>query len=251
MEALPLTVELVAVCLAMIFVAALVQRVSGLGDSWTVPIASTRAVVQLAAVSVVLAFAMARLWTSAVVLVVMFAVATVTAARRSQADRGARWLALPLAAGVLAVLPVLLLTGLVPLRGVAIIPIFGIVIGGTMTAVAVAARRALDVLSVRAGEVDAALSLGLTESDARMEIMRRSLADALIPNLDQARTAGLVVLPGAFIGVLLSTGSAVQACTVQVVVVVSLLLSQSCAVGIVGLLLGRGVISRAPGTVAG
>ena len=86
-----------------------------------------------------------------------------------------------MAAGLAAVIPLLLLTGVVPLDGVAIVPVVGIVLGGTMTAVAVAARRALDTLTMRAGEVDAALSLGLSERDSRMEVIGRGTADALLP----------------------------------------------------------------------
>lgn len=100
---------------------------------------SRPAAVQLAAVGTVLTAAMARLWSSMLVLSVMFAVATVTAARRSEADHGARWLALSLAAGMASVIPLLLVTQVVPLTGVALVPVFGIVLGGTMTAAAVAA----------------------------------------------------------------------------------------------------------------
>ena len=174
----------------------------------------------------------------------MFVVAVVTAAGRSQASRGSLWLAAPLAAGVGSVLPLLLATGVVPLTGLSIVPVFAVVVGGTMSAVSVAARRALDVLQIRSGEVDAALSLGMTEWDSRMEVMQRALSDALIPNVDQARTAGLVVLPGAFIGVLLSSGSAVQACLVQVLVLISLMLSQSCAVAVTGVLIAYGKVVR-------
>ena len=105
-------------------------------------------------------------------------------------------------------------------------PVFGIVLGGTMTASAVAARRALDALSLRAGEVEAALSLGLSERDSRMEVIGRPLSDALLPNLDQARTADWWHFAGAFVGVLLATGSAAQAGAVQVLLI-SLLLSQA------------------------
>ena len=154
-----------------------------------------------------------------------------------------------MAAGLAAVIPLLLLTGVVPLDGVAIVPVVGIVLGGTMTAVAVAARRALDTLTMRAGEVDAALSLGLSERDSRMEVIGRATADALLPNVDQARTAGLVTLPGAFVGVLLSTGSAAQAGAVQVLVLVALLLSQSCGVAVTSELVARGKVTR-PGAVA-
>lgn len=74
-----------------------------------------------------------------------------------------------LAAGMASVIPLLLVTQVVPLTGVALVPVFGIVLGGTMTAAAVAARRALDALSQRSGEVEAALSLGLSERDSRMD----------------------------------------------------------------------------------
>jgi putative ABC transport system permease protein len=87
---------------------------------------------------------------------------------------------------------------------------------GSAAATGNAARRALGVLQIRSGGVDAALNLGMSEWDSRIEVMRRALSDAVIPNVDQVRTAGVVVLPGAFISVLLSTGSAVQACAVAV-----------------------------------
>ena len=239
-----LSPTLVVVCVAMAAAAGIVSRCFLRGSPWSAPGAAVRAAVQLAAVALVLAAAMARLWSSILVLAVMFAVASVTAARRSEASRGSPWLLASLAVGMLAVIPLLLLTGVVPLTGVALVPVFGIVLGGTMTASSMAARRALDALTLRAGEVDAALSLGLSERDSRMEVIERPLSDALLPNLDQARTAGLVTLPGAFVGVLLATGSAAQAGAVQVLVLVSLLLSQACGVAVTGELVARGAIVR-------
>jgi putative ABC transport system permease protein len=250
-SALVLSPALCIVCAGMAVAAAVVYRLADLGSVWTVPRAAARAAIQLAAVAAILTAAMARVWSSILVLAVMFAVAVVTAARRSQADHGSLWLAASLAAGLLVVLPPLLLTGVVPAAGVAVVPIAAIVLGGTMTAVAVAARRALDTLGLRWGEVEAALSLGLSERDSRMMVITRSIADALLPNLDQTRTAGLVTLPGAFVGVLLSTGSATQAASVQVLVLVALLLSQTCAAALTGELVARGKIVRSSATVVG
>jgi len=238
---------LIVVCVVMVAAAALVYRLAALGSPWIVPRAALRAVAQLAAVAGVLAAAMSRLWSSVLVLAVMFVVAAATAARRSQARRGSWWLAGPLAVGLLSVLPLLLLSGVVPLNGFAIVPMVGIVLGGTMTAVAVAARRALDTLGLRVGEVEAALSLGLSGRDSRMEIIGRSAADALLPNLDQTRTVGVVTLPGAFVGVLLSTGSPLQAGAVQILILLALLLSQTCAVAATIELIARGVMTREPG----
>ncbi|MDT5065629.1 MAG: UDP-glucose/iron transport system permease protein [Mycobacterium sp.] len=243
-----LTPTLVIVCVVMAIAAGLVSKWFLRGSLWPAPTAAVRAAVQLAAVATVLAAAMSRLWSSILVLAVMFTVASVTAARRSEASRGSMWLTAALAAGMVAVIPLLLLTRVVPLTGVALIPVFGIVLGGTMTASAISARRALDALGLRAGEVEAALSLGLSERDSRMEIIERPLFDALLPNLDQARTAGLVTLPGAFVGVLLATGSAAQAAAVQVLVLISLVLSQACGVAVTGELVARGRIVRSAPT---
>lgn len=245
-----LTPTLVAVCVVMAVLAALVNRVVLHGSPWAAPVAALRAAVQLAAVSAVLVVALQKLWSSVVVLAVMFTVASFTAARRSQARHGAGWLAVAVAAGMVAVIPLLLLTGMLPLAGVALVPVFGIVLGGTMTATAVAARRALDALGEHHGEIEAALSLGFSERFSRIMVIQRPLADALIPNLDQARTAGLVTLPGAFVGVLLATGSAAQAGAVQVLVLIALLLAQVCGVAVAGELVARGSITRSGPTPA-
>jgi putative ABC transport system permease protein len=240
-----LGLSLVIVCAVMVLAAAVVYWSTALGSPFTVPRAAIRAVLQLAIVATVLATALTRLWSSVLVLSVMFLVASATAARRSQADRS--WLlAVALAVGLGSVLPPLLLSGLVPLTGVALVPMVGIVLGSTMTAVAVAARRALDALMTRAGEVEAALSLGLREREARMEIIGHTAADALLPNLDQTRTVGVVTLPGAFVGVLLSTGSAAQAGAVQILILLAILLSQTCAVAVTVELIARGNICRTP-----
>jgi putative ABC transport system permease protein len=236
---------LIAVCLAMVIAAALIYRLTELGSPWIVPRAAIRASLQLAAVAAVLGAAMTRLWSSALVLAIMFAVASLTAARRSQATRGSPWLTLSLGLGLLSVLPLLLLSGVVPMTGVAVVPIVAIVLGNTMTAVAVAARLALDALKLRAGEVEAALSLGMSERDSRMEIIGPTPTNALLPTLDSTRTVGLVTLPGAFVGVLLSTGSAAQASAVQILILIALLLAQTCGVAATVELIARGVITRA------
>ena len=58
---------------------------------------AARAAVQPGAVAATLTAATVRAWLSILVLTVMFGVAVVTAARRSQADHGSLWLAASLA----------------------------------------------------------------------------------------------------------------------------------------------------------
>jgi putative ABC transport system permease protein len=90
----------------MVLAAAAVYWSTALGSVWTVPRAAVRAVLQLAAVAAILTTALSNLRTSLVVLGVMFAAATVTAARRSQSNRS--WLfAVALATGMISVVPLL------------------------------------------------------------------------------------------------------------------------------------------------
>lgn len=66
-------------------------------------------------------------------------------------------------------------------------------------------------------------------SDAIRAVVHRRLPEALIPGLDQIRTAGVVTLPGAFIGVLLGGGSPAQAAAAQVLVLMGIMAAQTVA----------------------
>ncbi len=137
-------------------------------------------------------------------------------------------------------LALVLASGTVPLRGEAVIPIAGILVGGAMTATSLAGRRLREELAARRGEVEAALALGFLQRDAVREVLRPAAATALVPPLDQTRTVGLVTLPGAFVGVLLGGGSPLAAGAAQLLVLVGLLATQVAAVWTVVELVARG-----------
>lgn len=236
--------RLAVLLVVMAALTAAVYVVGRLGNPWTAPAAALRGAAQLAIVSAVLAAALAGLWSSFLVLAVMLLAAIVTSGRRARAGLTGAWLALPLVAGVGLVLPLMLVTGVVPLAGVAIVPVGGIVLGGAMNVTSLATRRSLDAVTERRGEVEAALAVGLTDRQARRLVLDDAAGDALLPGLDQTRTVGLVTLPGAFVGVLLASGSAAQAGAVQILVLVALLLAQSVAVVLAVELVARGVVRR-------
>nr|BEK65562.1 hypothetical protein KPHV_27890 [Kitasatospora purpeofusca] len=243
-QLLPVTPALGAVTAVLLLAAVAVAGWGRLGHGHAVLRAGLRAVVQLAAVALVIAWVVDSLWWSALFVLLMFTVAVRTAGRRMVSDRGRAWLwaAAPIGAGVLPVLVLLLGSGLLPAKGLSVIPVAGILIGGALTATSLSGRRALDELRQRHGEVEAALALGFEERDARMEICRTAAATSLVPALDQTRTVGLVTLPGAFVGMLLGGASPVQAGTVQLFVLVALLAVESTAVVVVLELVGRGLV---------
>jgi UDP-glucose/iron transport system permease protein len=207
-------------------------------------VAAVRAVLQLAAVSLLIGAIVGSVLLSAAFVLVMVAVAAWTSARRITPHPSGWWAVLPIAVAPLPLVALLVLGGVVPPVGVAVIPMAGILIGGTMTATSLAGRRILDELAARHGEVEAALSLGLLPRDAAMEIARPSAGQALVPALDQTRTVGLVTLPGAFVGMLLGGATPLQAGAVQLLVLVLLLAVETVAVALMLELVCRGLVRR-------
>jgi putative ABC transport system permease protein len=241
---------LVVALLALTALAAIAGRLSGLGQQRPIVTAALRATGQLAAVSSVLVVVVRSLWLSTRFLALMLGVAAVTSAARvtgrSLRDPGSpsRVVATGLAivAGSAPVVVLVLASGSVPVRGAAVIPIAGIIIGGAMTATSLAGRRLHEELRLRAGEVEAALALGFLPRDAVLEVARPVAATALVPALDQTRTVGLVTLPGAFVGVLLGGGSALQAGAAQLLVLVGLLAAEAIAIWVVTEQVARGLL---------
>jgi putative ABC transport system permease protein len=194
-------------------------------------VASLRAAAQLSVAALVIAAALERLWTSLLVVAVMYVMAAVTTTKRIGAPRSAiPYAALAIACGVAPVLVILLLSGSVPLEGIALIPIAGILFGNTMTAHTLFGRRAFSALSDEQGSYEAMLSLGMQPRDAMTEVVHGYIPEGLVAGLDQIRTSGVVTLPGAFIGVMLGGGSPAQAATAQLIVLFGLQAAQSIAV---------------------
>lgn len=235
---------LVAALLVLTGVAVAVVTAAGLSLGRDVATAAVRAAAQLAAVSAVIVAVVRNLGLAVAFVLLMFAVAAYTSARRITAHRSGFAAGLPIAAGALPVVVIAVVCRAVPLVGISLVPVCGIVIGGAMTATSLAGRRALDELTARRGEYEAALSLGLVERDAALELARGSARQALVPALDQTRTVGLVTLPGAFVGVLIGSGDPVQAGATQLLVLVGLLAAEAIAVAVTVELVARGRIRR-------
>jgi len=237
----PLAVALVA----LVLIGCAAATWGGLGHGRGILFASLRAALQLSLVALVLAAIVASLAASFAFVAGMYAIATLTAGRRLVRTRAGWWCAFPVGAGPLPVVAGLLALGVLPAEGVAVVPVAGIFIGGAMTATVLAGRRALVELQARAGEVEAAQALGFADREAALMVCRPPAAEALVPALDQTRTVGLVVLPGAFVGTLLGGATPVEAGAVQILILVGVLAVQAVAVVATVDLIARGTLRRA------
>ncbi|WP_283136030.1 ABC transporter permease [Rhizohabitans arisaemae] len=238
-----LTPLLPAILLLLVAMGAAVAWLGRLGHGTAVLTASLRAAVQLGAVSALIAWVVAYGTAVAGFVLLMYGVAAFTAGRRITRGAGVWWAAVPIAAGTVPVLAVLVAGGVVSLDGIVVIPVAGILLGGCMTATALAGRRAVDELVQRRGEVEAALALGFRPREAALEICRPAASQALVPALDQTRTVGLVTLPGAFVGMLLGGASPFEAGVVQLVVLVALLAAEAVATLATTELVARGLFT--------
>ena len=206
--------------------------------------AIARALVQMVLVALVIS-QVSRSWAlTSVFLVLMFVVATLTAARRI--GQLAWWVpAAAIAAGVLPVVGLMLGFGVLPFSALAMIAVVGQLIGGAVTAANLAGRRLHQELEQRSGEVEAALALGFSTRDARNLVARPVASEALLPGIDQTRTVGTVTLPGAFVGLVLGGASPLEAGLVQLIVLVNLMVVQGICVAVSAELIERRIGERA------
>ena len=165
-------------------------------------------------------------------VVVMFAMGVLTTGRRVEALRAWPWAALAMASGIAPVLVVLFVSGAIPWKGIAIIPIAGIIVGNAMTGHTLVGRRSFAALREEKSQYEACLSLGMLPAQAITESIHRRAPEALLPGLDQVKTTGVVTLPGAFIGVMLGGGSPVQAATAQALVLFGIMAAQTITVAV-------------------
>ena len=237
--------RLAVVLTLLVGVAVVSSRLAGLAVEREQLVAAIRAVVQLAVVALVIAAVMKSLWWSLGFVLLMFVVATLTSHRRMSVPSGQLpWVALAIASGAVPVIATCLGSGVIPLNGAGVIPIAGIVMGGAMTASTLAGRRAFDELSDHHGAYEAAIALGLPSPSAAYLVIQPTAREALTPGLDQTRTVGLVTLPGAFVGVLLGGGTAVEAGAAQVLVLIGLLAAQAITTASLLRLIATGRVVR-------
>lgn len=211
--------------LAMVLLVALAVIASLLGRLGVAKasvIASVRAVVQLGIVSVILAYALAHMWAACLFTVLMFAIAVHTTANRSGVSAAWMWAAI-------AIL-IIFATGCAPLSPASLIPVAGIIIGNIMSGHTLACRRFFADLREGIGIFEAGLAVGFPRRDAIALVTEPSVTESVLPTVDRTATVGLVTLPGAFVGVLLGGGSALQAGAAQALVLIGILAGQAVTV---------------------
>jgi len=193
-------------------------------------VAMARAALQLVLVAVVIAWVFEHPEGVVLYLGVMVVAATATSARRIRCGvRLAPLIGVAIVVGATCAIVPVLASGALASRSETIVPFAAQIIGGSMTAVSLTGARLRDDVARDWGQVEAWLSIGATPRQAVADLGRLAAGRALIPAIDQTRSAGLVTLPGAFVGLLLGGASPAEAAEVQLLVLAGLLAAETVA----------------------
>ena len=116
-----------------------------------------------------------------------------------------------------------------------VIPIAGMVLGNSMTGIALALERLFADLDSRSDEILALTALGATPWEAAYSSVRDSLRAGLIPTISSMAAVGIVFIPGMMAGQILAGADPVTATGYQIVVM--LMVAAATALGSVTALL--------------
>ncbi|MBI5232337.1 MAG: iron export ABC transporter permease subunit FetB [Coriobacteriales bacterium] len=213
-----------------------------LGITRDLVIATVRTYLQLIALGLVLryVFNIDSAWlVIGIVLVMTLAAGSIIVRRSPDAPRGAfvSSVASMLLAGFTVTFAV---TGLIVqvepwYRPQYVIPIAGMVLGNSMTGIALALERVFVDLDARAEEVLALTALGATPWEAAHDSIRKALRAGLIPTINSMAAAGIVFIPGMMAGQILAGADPLAATGYQIVVM--LMVAAATAIGSVSAVL--------------
>lgn len=106
-----------------------------------------------------------------------------------------------------------------------VIPIAGMVLGNSMSGMAIALERLFRDMELRRDEINGLVALGATPREAADSSIRAALRAGLIPGINSLSAAGIVFIPGMMSGQILAGASPLQAAPYQIIVLVMI----SCA----------------------
>jgi putative ABC transport system permease protein len=185
-------------------------------------IALVRLAVQLSALGIVLTwlFERSNAWLTLAVLLVMLIVATQTVAAR---NRGFAWEVgfeafAAMAISMIVVLGIAIEWSLAVrpwYEPKVIIPLAGMILGNSVSAVALAAERLHSELRADRDRVETRLSLGASRRLAALPATRAAIKSALTPVLNNMMIAGIVAIPGMATGQLLAGANVAAALRYQ------------------------------------
>ncbi|TYI87465.1 hypothetical protein E1A91_D04G137000v1 [Gossypium mustelinum] len=207
--------------LTVVLLAVLLSFMQNLGLEKEMIYSIFRAFLQLSIIGFVLQFIFNQDNSGWIVLAYLFmvSVAGYTAGQRAKhVPRGKYVAGVSILAGTTLTMFVLVVLNVFPFTPRYIIPVAGMMVGNAMTVTGVTMKRLRDDIKLQMSLVETALALGATPRQATLEQVKRALVISLSPVLDNAKTVGLISLPGAMTGLIMGGALPLEAIQLQIVV---------------------------------
>lgn len=231
----------VAIASLMILVNVAISIALRLGLAKSILISAVRMTIQLALIGLVLGqlFAIGDPALILALAVTMTLIAGVSAVRRVEHRyRGIYWNALFSVAAsawlVSAIAILLVVRPKVWYDPHVLIPLLGMVLGNSLTAISLGLDRFLEEMKRRRGEIEMLLTLGATRWESCRDTFASAARTAMMPILNTMSVTGLVSLPGMMTGQILGGALPMEAVRYQIMIM--FLIAAAIAMGVTAVL---------------
>jgi putative ABC transport system permease protein len=211
----------------LVFALAAITARAGLGLGKTTLIAAVRTTVQLLLVGLVLKAVFANTsiwWVAGLALLMLLVAAREVMARQSRRFVGWRSYGLGaismfVSSFAVTLLALIVIIGPQPWYEPRYsIPLLGMIMGNTMTGVAVALDGLTRLAWQQRAVIETRLMLGHDQAEAIGDVRRQSVHSGLIPIINAMATAGIVSLPGMMTGQILAGNAPMEAVKYQILI---------------------------------
>ncbi len=126
---------------------------------------------------------------------------------------------------------ILVFSDVIKFEPIYVIPLMGMVVGNTMNTVHLTLDKIIDLVKSERDILWGYLALGATELTALKPFIKNAVKSAIIPQMNRTKSVGVIFIPGAMVGMLLSGANPIYAAEIQIVIM-WMILSSSIISGI-------------------
>ncbi len=233
-----LSVLQLSISYIFVLVLLIIFKARGIRREKQILIASLRMTVQLTVMGYILMYVFGNpsWWLTSLMILVMISFAVFNALKRVKSTMSRRLkfiMGLSLAAGALftAAFFILVVLQVQPwFNPQYFIPISGMIVGNSMTAISLGANRLCTDMQEKRPAVENSLMLGATPARAVKEIVNDAFDCAILPTMNNMLTMGIVSLPGMMTGQILSGTFPLTAIKYQIGIMMAILGSTALCV---------------------
>ncbi|AQR95717.1 ABC transporter permease [Clostridium saccharoperbutylacetonicum] len=226
-----LSVLRLSIAYVFVFIMLIIFKARGIKRERQIIIASTRMTIQLIIMGYILMFVFNNpsWWLTSIMIVVMISFAIYNSIKRVKYNMSyelKKIIAFAMTFGALltATFFIIIILGVQPwFNPQYFIPISGMIIGNSMTGIALGANKLCSSIEEKRIEIENSLMLGASPAAATKEIVNNSFDTAILPTMNNMLTMGIVSLPGMMTGQILSGTFPITAIKYQIGIMLAIL----------------------------